>query len=253
MSEKVGRRIRFIYGAVTGCSCIWAGFCLIAGAVGIYRSGERPYTREAVATAFQGISVFVYIALALVVLGFLLSLFLPATSEKGQLPPGHMTLHRLHRKLDVSQSPSLAADIAALQRKRRLHQSITGALLGIGSVIFLIYACNGSNFHPQDINGSVAKAVILLLLCLSIPACYGIFAKYAVQRAEAEEIHLLLKYGVKRTDPLTAQKHDRALLAIRLVLLTVAVGITLYGLLCGGTLDVLTKAVNICTECIGLG
>lgn len=254
MSEKVGRRIRFIYGAITGCSCIWAGFCLIAGAVGIYRSGEKPYTREAVAIAFQGISVFVYIALALVVLGFLLSLFLPATSGKGQLPPRYMTLHRLHRKLDISQSgPSLAADVAALQRKRRLQQIITGALLGIGSVIFLVYACNGSNFHPQDINGSVAKAVFLLLPCLGIPVCYGIFAKYAAKQAEEEEIRLLLKYGVKRTQPLPEQKKDRALLATRFVLLAIAVGITLYGLLSGGTLDVLTKAVNICTECIGLG
>ena len=33
----------------------------------------------------------------------------------------------------------------------------------------------------------------------------------------------------------------------------VALGMLLYGLFSGGAADVLTKAVNICSECIGLG
>ena len=254
MSEKWGRRIRFVYGAVTGCSCIFAGFCLISGAVGIYRSGDKPFSREAVATAFQGISIFVYIALALIAFGFLLSLFLPSAAKRGQLPPAHMTLHRLHKKLDITQSgPTLLSDISALQRRRRLHRIITACLLVIGSVLFLFYACNGSNFPPQDINGSVAKAALLLLACVGIPALYGLFAKYAAKRSMDEEIRLLLKFGVNRVEPLPEKDCDRALLAARLILLAASVCITVYGLLSGGTLDVLTKAVNICTECIGLG
>ena len=39
----------------------------------------------------------------------------------------------------------------------------------------------------------------------------------------------------------------------RLILLFAGVGILVYGFFTGGTLDVLTKAINICTECIGLG
>jgi hypothetical protein len=36
-------------------------------------------------------------------------------------------------------------------------------------------------------------------------------------------------------------------------ILCLAVGILIYGFLLGGTKDVLTKAINICTECVGLG
>ncbi|MBR5524012.1 MAG: thioredoxin [Clostridia bacterium] len=40
---------------------------------------------------------------------------------------------------------------------------------------------------------------------------------------------------------------------MRSALLVLGVGAVLYGALSGGWLDVLTKAINICTECIGLG
>ena len=40
---------------------------------------------------------------------------------------------------------------------------------------------------------------------------------------------------------------------VPLAFLPMAVGLLLYGFFAGGTADVLTKAVNICTECIGLG
>lgn len=254
MTDKRSRTLRFIYGAITGCACIVTGFLLIAGCVGIYRSGDRPYSREAVATAFQGISILVYITLALIVFGFLLSLFLPNTRKKGQLPPAHMTLRRLHRKLDITRSgPSLRKDISALQRKRRLHCGITVGLLVIGSTLFLVYACDGAHFHPLDVNSSVSKATLLMLACLGIPAIYGFFAKWAAKRSMDEEIRLMLKFAAKRTEQLPEVHTSNAIWITRLLLLTAAVGILLYGLVSGGTLDVLTKAVNICTECIGLG
>ncbi len=40
---------------------------------------------------------------------------------------------------------------------------------------------------------------------------------------------------------------------IRTVILCLALAALAYGYFTGGTVDVLTKAVNICTECVGLG
>ena len=40
---------------------------------------------------------------------------------------------------------------------------------------------------------------------------------------------------------------------IRTVVLTAAVLLIIAGILNGGVLDVLVKAINICTECVGLG
>lgn len=40
---------------------------------------------------------------------------------------------------------------------------------------------------------------------------------------------------------------------IRAVLITAAVLLIVFGVLNGGARDVMTKAVKICSECIGLG
>ncbi|MBQ7330725.1 MAG: thioredoxin [Oscillospiraceae bacterium] len=40
---------------------------------------------------------------------------------------------------------------------------------------------------------------------------------------------------------------------LRVALLVIGIGVLMYGFLSGGTADVLTKAINICTECVGLG
>ena len=42
-------------------------------------------------------------------------------------------------------------------------------------------------------------------------------------------------------------------LIIKIVVISVGIGLLTFGALTGGFADVLTKAINICTECIGLG
>lgn len=53
--------------------------------------------------------------------------------------------------------------------------------------------------------------------------------------------------------PPAERKPSRYLAAARLVLLGAAVALVVLGIGNGGARDVLVKAVNICTECIGLG
>ena len=47
--------------------------------------------------------------------------------------------------------------------------------------------------------------------------------------------------------------HSKLLLSIRIALLVISIALIIAGILNGGMADVLSKAVNICTECIGLG
>ncbi len=53
--------------------------------------------------------------------------------------------------------------------------------------------------------------------------------------------------------PPAEAKPARHLMAARLVLLGAATALVVLGVANGGARDVLVKAVNICTECIGLG
>ncbi|MBE5939024.1 MAG: thioredoxin [Lachnospiraceae bacterium] len=40
---------------------------------------------------------------------------------------------------------------------------------------------------------------------------------------------------------------------LRISLLVIGLALLIFGFISGGTADVITKAINICTECIGLG
>ena len=51
----------------------------------------------------------------------------------------------------------------------------------------------------------------------------------------------------------TNLNNNKKVLIIRILIITVGVALLVLGAILGGYNDVLTKAVQICTECIGLG
>ena len=64
---------------------------------------------------------------------------------------------------------------------------------------------------------------------------------------------LFARVALQETTPLPTQEKKSSLLWLRLALLSVGIFLLVYGFMTGGTADVLTKAINICTECVGLG
>ncbi len=257
MNPNAIGRIRLICGILISLLSLVAGACLIAACLGIYLSGgEQLYTPEKVAEHFASIALWVYLFIAAVIAGFVLDFFLPASGKKikaeKNLPA---TLDRLlsKRNLDTCDS-TLKAQIAALETGRRRDKIITLAVLGVCSVGFLLYGANPANFHQSQINASMARAVVILLCCLAPAFGCALGAHYRGKASLQKEIDLVKQ--IPAGDPVPqCPKQDRAkiLTALRWVLLCAAVVILLYGFFSGGTADVLTKAKNICTECVGLG
>ena len=63
----------------------------------------------------------------------------------------------------------------------------------------------------------------------------------------------LLKQCPKKGAPQSESAKPCHCAKVRCAILLAAAALALFGFFSGGTADVLTKAVNICTECIGLG
>lgn len=253
------KRIHKIYGIALGAMLIVAGICLIAACVGIYLSGDKPFSPASVAVAFSGIAIPVYLCLALIVGGFILDGFF--AEKANRLPPEKqygVILSRLHEKLDTDRcDPQLQAQIIRQQKNRRLHKCIGAVLLLAGSVVFLCYGLNGANFDQQDITGSMVKAMHLFIPCLAVPFLYAVFSAYYQRRSIQKEIALVKEAiaAAPAEKKAAVQPKDRSklFLGLRLAVLGLAVAVMLYGFFSGGTNDVLTKAINICTECVGLG
>ncbi|MBQ2940010.1 MAG: hypothetical protein IJE00_06535 [Clostridia bacterium] len=251
MNENVKKTLRLVYQLLVTVALIGAGLCLIVACVGIYQSGDRPFSREAVAAAVGGIAVPVYAALALVVLGFVLAWVLPQKETADKPDLSLPTLRWLQQRADLSGGD--AAGITRLRNRRRLNTTITAALLAVGAVIFLVYACNFDHFHRSEINSSMIKAMWILLPCVGVPFAYGVFAAYDSRACVTKEIALLRQCPQTAAPAEGSAENVAWLTAARIAILLIAVLLLVIGLLGDGFKDVLTKAVNICTECIGLG
>lgn len=258
MTAQTAGRIRRIYGILLSFSIIISGICLMAACLGIYDSGNGEFTREAVAAAFSPIAGAVYLCLVLVLLGFPLNLLLPA--EETKLKPGSQNravLRRLHRKTDLDAcSDSICQAVTAQQRIRKRHLTVTLVLLAVTAAVFLGYVLTGDRFLLPDITASMEQAMLVLLPCLAVSFGYSIFAHYRSEKSILKEI-VLMKQASKEAPVRSEAKAEpaakRNLNTLRAAILLLAVAVMLLGYFTGGTADVLTKAINICTECVGLG
>lgn len=254
MTQNRAARIRFIYGTALSLVIGAAGICLMAACLSIYRSGDKPFSREAVAAAFAPIAIPVYLCLAMVILGFVLELLLPAAKKTKAVKDRAMTLQRLHEKADLTIcGPVLKGDILAQQKKRKNLALLTAAALTVGSVIFLSYSLNGENFHQSDITSSVVKAVYMLLGCMGVPFALAVYSAYVSRTSMDIEIELVKQAPKAQFPKKPEPKSPKAENTVRWLMVAAAVAVMVYGFFAGGTADVLTKAVNICTECVGLG
>ena len=251
------KRLRRIYGIILSISLVIAGICLIAGCIAIYNAGEHPYSRETVGTAFSKIAVPVYASLILTAVGFILEFLYPAESEKRNAPKDYPNIiNRLAVKKDLDKCDKALADSIRKERDARKRRSlILTVILCISSAVFLVYALNSNNFHQSQINESVIDAMKLLFPCLAVPFVYGVFTAYSNEKSFIREIELIKQAPSSEAKNGSDKKSPSAIgfSVLRYILLAVGIGILIFGYISGGTADVLTKAVNICTECIGLG
>jgi hypothetical protein len=118
------------------------------------------------------------------------------------------------------------------------------ALTGFGAIaLFAFVALYVSGTYSVMLLGVLAP-------CLAVNLAWGLVSGPKHAASCRREIDLLKPVAGPR-DGLTDSRKSVA--APRLVLLAAAVLLLIWGFVSGGAADVLTKAINICTECIGLG
>ena len=256
MTDKNAGSLRRIYGITLSAILILTGICLMVQCCRIYHSGDGTYSPEIVAAHFSPIAIPVFLCLAMVVLGFVLDAILPATKKRKAVEKNYdLILEKLHAKTDLSAcSEDIQAAVAKEQQSRKRHKIVSIALLLSCTINFLGFALDGNNFHQREITDSLVRAMYLLIPCSCIPFGYAVFAAYQSRASILREIELLKSATAARAPiPAKVRNYDKITTLIRWAILAVAVAIFVYGYLAGGTADVLTKAINICTECVGLG
>ena len=279
MSEKTLKKINLIYGIIISILLCVVGVLFIVMCVDIYKTGPSPFTRESVSEHFSKIAVFVYVLICFIVLGAVLSIVTPLEKKSKGKVNDALVLHNLSSRLNKVSSDGCAK--IEKQRILRLVMVVISILLVVtASVVSFVSVLNSFDASKTDINGEMIKGCLSILRYFIVPVVYLIVTAYVCKFSIKKELEIVkselknakINEGVAENTQLgtftklsqnmmqgyknasSPKKWHKVLgIIIKLVVACLAITFIVLGVLNGGMGDVLTKAINICTECIGMG
>jgi hypothetical protein len=127
----------------------------------------------------------------------------------------------------------------------------TAAVIAVCAALSLVYLLNRDNFTSWDLEVVMGQMLVHTLPWIIVAFAAVIAASVVCRRSMEREI-ALLKGVSENKAPEVAAKPSRVLY-VRIALYALAATLIVLGINNGGMRDVLIKAINICTECIGLG
>ena len=259
MSDNTKKRVRLLYGIMLSVMLTVTGVLLMIGCVNIYNIGGRPFTADNIAAEFSKIAVVVWITVAMVAIGVILALALPDEKAKLRAIVDKKTiLARLSRRIDPAALPCDVAEKINKEKKLRKVFLISAIVLIVAAAIpAAIFAFNFNNF-TADHDASVLRACVLILpltfFGIGIATAYVLLESASIDRQLTLVKSAMAAAGDKTADTECKKEASPWLtIGIRIAVAVVAIVFIVLGIFNGGIADVLAKAINICTECIGLG
>lgn len=146
----------------------------------------------------------------------------------------------------------------ALAQERYRKKVRLSALLAVVLciVMCLRYLLDGSNFTSWELEVVMAKMLLHILPWVVLGFAIAFAATYACRRSIKTEA-ALIKASAEKKPADAAEKKDKTkkitTAKVQIALYLLAAVLIVLGIDNGGMRDVFIKAVNICTECIGLG
>ncbi len=269
MAHDKAKIAKIVYGWVVALMSVIVAILLILQVCDIYfNGGESPYTTETIRSHFVKISPAIYIWLVLIVGGFVLWEFFPDKKSLGANSIFY-TYQNVKKKLDgkVIEENESYRQFEKFNLVTIIVKVIVGVAVGICSVVSLVYLCDSSNFENVDQNAEVAGAVLYLLpfVAVSLVLLIGVCVfEWFVTKKQLPLAKQLLKDAkqdktskkpfeafVEKTRAFLDSKNT--ILSLRIAVGVLGIVLFIYGAASGGAAGVLSKAVTICRQCIGLG
>ena len=242
--------------------CVILAVMLITAVLGIYREGlalkaadplHWIYSREKAVSALRPVLPLIVLSLVMTAAGLLVGI----RDENAEKPVKDTEYLR-----DLAVSRVKAPSAAMREERMRQRRLLSGgwAVFALCMVPVLLYIGNGKHFPEGNLEpvfysliGHVLPWTALGLAALMIST---VLQEKSMQReigAAKEQRKAENTDGIRPNVKPEKKKAGGGVHALRIVLLVLAVLLIAAGIWNGGAGDVFGKAVNICTECIGLG
>lgn len=235
--------------------------------------GADVYSRAIVWARLKNLIAPIVLWLVAVIGCFVLSVIFPSDKASAAAFTPFDRVKRLKGKLPVSGSEDYnekrKEHVMRYDLPRYIAYGAASAFAVAVAIYAIVYLANKNNFSSGVINTDVLALVrnvfpwliASLLLFVAAVVYETVSAKHALKSATGL---LVMAKGMPLNRSPLAEKMDnikaaiennseRIVLGVRIAVFIVAVVFIGLGISNGGATDVFYKAVNICTECIGLG
>lgn len=258
ITDEKGVRVRRAYGIFFGA---WTAVVAALFLVQVWRifltGGNAPFTVESISEKWRQIAAPVYIWLVAVVGGVAVWTAFPEQEKITAYKDEGVTLKKLRRRLPISGERKVCA--------RTIAWLALAVIAVVSTVVALLYMLSYETKAQTGFFASHEEAERIVRALPWIVAAFGagIFAVVfdtSEKKKEIEQVKAQIaenaKKGVKvpvREEKRSATQPKGVTLVIRAALAVAGVVLVIVGIAGGGMADVLEKAINICTQCIGLG
>ncbi|MBQ8161893.1 MAG: hypothetical protein IJ083_14270 [Clostridia bacterium] len=240
--QSMRKALRWLMGALTLAICLSLAWTCVSMYVG--RGSQKPFQMAEVTERLRAMLP-LFLVWVLLLFVCLIAGAGGETDRRGQI--GAPDMYLMQRKQSALALPESAQ---AEEGRRRRSTRITQLLLAILFLPFLLWMM-GDEALSLDFERTMGR----LMLYLSPVAMLALMVLMVHERKRQESIRKeceILRSGSKKGTRQQAARTDHTSV-IRLILALLGILFTVLGVMNGGMRDVMVKAIQICTECIGLG
>lgn len=207
----------------------------------------RPvYSRELVADGLKSISwAFIVWLVALCT-----AIALRIANPKGKR--ASMQLSTQSRLALLRERVVPTGEMQAEVHKRRIAAILCGAVCLVCAAFVGVYLFFGNHFVSRDLEAVMGAMMLAITPWIVIAFAVLMVFAWLKERSLRRELEAAMQ-APKRTPQPQGQKRFAFVPIARIALYLAAAVLLIEGIRNGGMYDVLVKAINICTECIGIG
>lgn len=267
MKKETAALINKIYAICISIFTAVIGILFIVQTIDIYIDGKATgnmYTPETIESHFRAIAIPFTLWIIFIILGIILKIIIPSQNKCSLKMESKEIAKKLSEKLisldEIKNEEE--KQIILKEKKKRLIVWIAVLLICLISIVLSCIYLFDPDHYTLDGKLMLQAGTIALSILPYVLLCFGALLIGKAHEEFSSKIELVaIRKLLTNKDNLISNKlpslksisSKRFLLITRAVILTISIVFIVVGVINGGARDVLIKALNICTECIGLG
>ena len=262
--NKQAESVRLVLNVFLGVWTVFVGVLFIVQVWRIFLSGGG-FTVESVSAKFSGILFPFIVWVAAVVFSGVLALAFPVFEKPVAYIDPRNTLKKLKARLPENNEGRYELNARFVAWCIAFIIMLTCAIVAGVYLMSSAYdpVSNAGFFAEHEEAERIVRALPWIFAAFGVVIGVSFFERYSLRKEISlvkSEIAENAKKGVvvkarnkQKTAKETARHNERTTLFVRVAIGVVAIVFIVIGIANGGMADVLGKAINICTQCIGLG